>query len=335
MAARVRDLRPTRRGAAVLAVVTVAFVLGATTGARSLNAVVVPGLVALLAGGVQLLLAEEPAIERSKPAPGFPGESRRVSVAVDSTVPVAVREHVDGGVSVVGGEDAATASVGHGGSFDYEVTFDRRGEHRLGPATYRRTDSLGLLCTEGETAASTVVLVYPPIYRIEGDDLATLVRRVLGNERSSFDRLREYVPGDSMRDIHWRSSAKRQRDEFLVAEYRSHSDTSRVSIVGESTPETVDAVASTVASVATHLHDVGVPVTVTVPGGTCVAHPGNAASLLRLLAITDSGEVDDESRATADVHVNGGGEQVTVTVADREVAFDRLVGDRRLGGVVG
>lgn len=349
MAARVRDLRPTRRGVAVLAVVAVAFVLGATTGARSLNAVVVPGLVALVAGGVQLVLADEPTIDRTKPAPGFPGEARRVTVDVDSTVPVTVSETVDGGasqtapgegsgsggLSVVGGDDASTASVGHGGSFDYEVTFDRRGEHRLGPATYRRTDSLGLFSTGGEFEGTTTVLVYPALYRIEREHFGTLVSRVLGNERSSFERLREYVPGDSMRDIHWRSSAKRGRDEFIVAEYRSDSDTSTVSIVGESTPETTDAVASTVGSVAAHLHDVGVTVAVTVPDGTCVAHPGDATSFLRLLAVMDSGQVDDESRATADVRVSGTGGEVTVSLADREVPFERLAGGRRLGEVVG
>jgi len=323
----VRALRPTRRGLGVAAVAVLAFAMGAAAGARSLNAVVVPGLVGLAASAYQLARADVPSVQRSTPDPGFAGERRRVTVDVESDVPCTVRERVDGGVSVDGGTPSVT--VGHGGRFAYEVELRRRGDHALGPATCRLTDSLGLFSREVETDAATAALVYPDVYAVDGEQVAGLVRRALGHDRSSFDRLREFSAGDTMRDIHWTASAKRPAEEFVVAEYRSQSEATHVEVVGESALGSADAMASTVASVATHLHDAGVTVTVTIPAGRVVAHPGDVGSLLRLLALTDDGWVEDEARATADVTVLGEGGDATVSVADREVALERLLGGHR------
>lgn len=329
----VRSLRPTRRGYAVAVVAVLAFALGATAGARSLNAVVVPGLVGLAAGALQLVRADVPTIERSTPDPGFAGARRRVTVDVETDVPCTVVEHLDDGVAV---DDADAAdrggpvvAVGHGGRFEYDVELQHRGDHSLGPATCRLTDSLGLFAREVETDATATALVYPDVYTVEGEALAGLVRRRLGDERSSFDRLREFSPGDAMRDIHWRASAKRQRDEFVVAEYESRSEATHVDVVGESALGGADAMATTVASLAMHLHDTGVTVTVTVPAGRAVVHPGDSGSLLRLLALTGDGWVDDEARADADLVVTGERGYVSVRAADRELDLEGRFGSHR------
>lgn len=324
---RVRTLRPTRRGYAVVAIAVVAFTMGATAGARSLNAVVVPALVGLVASAFQVVRADTPSVERSTPEPGFDGDRRRVTVTVDAEVPCTVSERLNDGIAVRGGDPSVT--VGHGGTFEYEIELQRRGNHDLGPARCRLTDSLGLFVREVETETTTTALVYPDVYDIEGERLADLVRRVLGHDRSSFDRLREFSPGDSMRDIHWKASAKRPTEEFVVAEYQSKSEATHVEVVGESALGSADAMASTVASVVTHLQEAGVTVTVTVPSGRTVAHPGDAASLLRLLALTGDGWVDDKARASADVVVRGEGGAATVTVSEREVDFEDLLGGHR------
>ena len=321
---RVRELRPTRRGIGVAAVAVLAFVLGTTAGARSLNAVLVPALVALAAGAVQVTVADAPTVRRSLPDPGFPGGVRRVRVTVESAVPCTVTDGVGDGLEA----DDPSAAVGHGGTFEYGLRFRERGRHRVGPATCRLTDSLGLFARRVETGETGAVLVYPDVYTVEGEGLSDLVRRVLGDDRSSFDRLREYTPGDSMRDIHWRASAKRA-EEFVVAEYRSDAETSRVDVVGESSRGGADAMAATVASVAMHLHDAGVSVSVTVPGGSVVAHPGDVASLLRCLAVTDGGRVDEAARASADVRVTAGDGGATVALADRELEFASVAGSHR------
>lgn len=426
---RLRRIRPTRRGYAVAAIAAVALFLGATAGARSLNAVVVPALVGLLAAAVQLATADPPTVRRSSPRPGFPGETRRVVVEVEAAVPVAVTEAIDpgGGVSLVetdqgaegdrldedadrldedgdrldedrdqrdkdadrldkdadwrretdddgrretddddeprrtpegddsrsrpdgvrSDDDPSTSSVvpwpgsgddslagpsavvGHGGSLDYEIELERRGAHELGPAWCRVTDSLGLFSADVETDATSTAVVYPDVYRIEGDDLASLVRHALGDDRASFERLREFAPGDAMRDIHWRASARRASDDYLVAEYRSRAEPTHVSIVGESSLGSADTMASTVASIGLFLHDAGVTVSVAVPDGECVAHPGDAASLLRLLALTGDGWVDREAGDGADVHVQGEGGRAIISLGDRELPFDGVAGDHR------
>jgi uncharacterized protein (DUF58 family) len=338
MRGRLPAFRPTRRGVGVAAVAVGAFALAVVGGARSLNAVVVPAIVALAASAVQLYRADPPTVDRSVPEPGFAGERRRVAVRVDSDVPCTVRERIDPGLD--GGEP--TATVGHGGRFDYEVGYRRRGEYALGPADCVLTDSLGLFrrtvaavdagtganaeangegdATTGDNARS-VALVYPDIYDLDAD-LAQLVGAFVDDDRSSFDRLREYVPDDSMRDIHWRASAKRPDDDFLVAEYGSRGASDEVTVVGEADPdpESADAMAATVASVAAHLHDFGVTVSVRVPGGDLVAAPGSVEGLLELLARTDGGRVETDGHP--DVRVLAEGESATVTLEDREFAFE-------------
>lgn len=325
MRSNVRGMRPTRRGLAVTAVAIATFLLGAGAGARSLNAIVVPALVGLLAGGIQLARADPPTVERSTPEAGFPGERRTVTLTVDADIPCRVSESVGDGIQA----DSTDVSVGHGGTFEYEIELLSRGEHTLGPATCRVTDSLGLFETELETTTTATALVYPDVYGIDEGSIESLVSRALGDERSSFDRLREYGPGDTMRDIHWRASAKRPDEEFVVAEYRSRSEATRVKVVGESALGSTDAMAESVASLVTHLHDAGITVTVTVPGGTTVAHPGDTRSVLDLLARTDDGWVEPEYRTDADMYVLGKGGRATVTLADREVDFDGLSGTHR------
>ncbi|MFQ3319098.1 MAG: hypothetical protein ACI8UR_001973 [Natronomonas sp.] len=332
MSPNIRDLRPTRRGIAVALIAVLAFALGTSAGARSLNAVVVPAVVALAAGAIQLARADDPTIDRSKPEPGFPGETRTLTVDIDSTVPCTATERLADGLSAVG--EPPTEAVGHGGRFSYDVEFERRGGHDIEPTSCRLTDSLGLFRTELDAVEATTALVYPDIYEVDGAELSALIRRALGDDRSSFDRLREFAPGDTMRDIDWRASAKRPREEFVVAEYESYSESTHLDIVGESTLGSADAVAATVASIALHLHDVGASVTVHVPEGSCISRPGEVGSLLRLLALTGDGWVNDEERAGANVYVLGEGGTATVTFADHELEFENVAGAQRSHEVV-
>lgn len=311
--------RPTRRGFGVFVVAVGAFTLGATGGARSLNAVVVPALVALAASAVQLYRADDPTVERSVPEPGFAGERRRVTARVDSDVPCTVHERID---PALGGDVDAT-TVGHGGTFTYDIEYRRRGEYALGPADCTLTDSLGLFRRRVETPAGDppTALVYPDIYDLDAD-LTHLVGAFTDDERSSFDRLREYGPDDSMRDIHWRASAKQPDEEFLVAEYGSRGATDEVTIVGEADTdaESADTMAATVASIAAHLHDFGVTVVVRVPGGERIAPPGRVDGLLELLARTDGGRVETDGQPEVRVLAEGG--TATVSLEDRDVAFE-------------
>lgn len=328
-ASTAREMRPTRRGYGFVAVAVFAFALGLLGEARSLNAVVVPALVGLTASVVQLARADAPTVNRSSPDPGFPGDRRRVTIDVDSKIPCTVTDPVEDSLSIPGPpDDVVTAAVGHGGRLEYDVILEDRGAHRLGPARCRLTDSLGLFALGVETSSTATAFVYPDVYEISDEELWQLEHH-LGNSRSSFDRLREFTPGDTMRDVHWRASAKRSDEEFVVAEYRNRRETAHVEVVGESTTGGADAMASTLASVVAALHDIDATVTVTVPEDECVAHPGEIESSLRLLALTEGGRIDRETVAAADVAVFGEGDRTTVSVADRDIEFDAIVGSHR------
>lgn len=318
-------MRLTRRGAATVAVVLGAVVLAALYGARSLNAVAAPAIVALLAGAVQVLYADAPDVARRKPAPGFPGESRTVRLDVDTATSCTVRDRVGRGARPVDEPAGEFAGPGH---LDYEVELRERGDHRLGPATATIRDALGLVARDFEGHERTPLLVYPEVYPVAGRRaFAALVERAGTPEREAFDRLREYTPGDALRDIDWKSSAKRPDDEFVVTEYAAE-DRGAITVVAEADEGYADTMASAAASVALYLLDARLAVEVLTPSGRCDPGAGEEqrGRLLELLARARGGRVGRDDRASADVYVHADREGTDVRVGSREVAFGDLVG---------
>jgi uncharacterized protein (DUF58 family) len=151
-------------------------------------------------------------------------------------------------------------------------------------------------------------------------------------DRQAFDRLREYAPGDSLRDVNWKTTAK--YGDIVVTEYAAE-DQGAVTVVGEAAADgsgdDADAMASAVASVVTYLLDAGIEVEVVVPGGELEAGIGDRQrrATLELLARTPHGRVAEGAVADADVHVVADGE-TTVEVRGADVRFGDLVGDREV-----
>ena len=343
----IRRIRPTRRGIGVAAVALLGGGLAAA-GIRSLDVIAVPAAVSLLAGALQLARADPPRIGRADLDPGAPGERRTVTVSVESAVPCAVVESVDDGLAVVDGSDGrpgrvagettVTEDIGHGGTVEYAVELGRRGARRVGPARPRLVDSLGLFrASVGPVDDGATVLVHPEVRAVDPTALPAVRRGRYGDDRSTFDRLREYAPGDPVRDIHWRASAKRPDEGFVVAAYDGRSGDGGVTIVGESGRDGADAMATAAASLAVHLVDAGERVTVVVPGGECRARPGETGAALRLLALADGGECTATERDRADIRVRGEDGTATITAADRTVGFDTLSdpAGRDAAGVIG
>ncbi len=90
----------------------------------------------------------------------------------------------------------------------------KRGELNLGPVTLERRDPWGLFVRRATASATMSVLVHPRVLPVEislagnriGQEGGTADRDVLGSNQ--FHTLREYVIGDELRQIHWRSSAR-------------------------------------------------------------------------------------------------------------------------------
>jgi uncharacterized protein (DUF58 family) len=105
----------------------------------------------------------------------------------------------------------------------YRLAFPRRGMHRLQDPHLLTRFPFGLFIKGALTKETRDVLAYPRLLPREellweqahGDE-STRSRPQKGRGEEIF-AVREYLPGDTSRDIHWRSSAKRA--EPVVKEY--------------------------------------------------------------------------------------------------------------------
>lgn len=328
-------MRLTRRGWGVLALTVASFAMAIGYGARSLNVVMVPAAVALVGAALQVRRAARPQVTRHVPRNGFVGDSRTVELDVDAgrPVPGAVADETGGGLRASGARSETTLGEG---ALSYDVTLTERGVHRLGPAAVTITDVLGLVERTVEVDDTDRLLAYPPIREIPGDRLAVGGDPVAAREE--FDTVREYDRGDSLRDVHWKSSAKRPDVDLLVREYRGSDDPEAVHLVAEAADGRADAMATAAASVAVALLDAGVPVGVDAPDGSVPPARGDdhRTAVLSLLARTGSGTVPPERRDPCDVVVAAESGDVAVRTDGRTVAFDDLAaatgpGARSLG----
>ncbi|MCG5443029.1 DUF58 domain-containing protein [Micromonospora sp. NIE79] len=95
----------------------------------------------------------------------------------------------------------------------YDVPTDRRGVVPVGPLRVTRRDPLGLVALARPYGAAVPVWVHPrihPLTAVPRGSGRSLDGRVDGVPHGSitFDSLREYVVGDELRRVHWRTSAR-------------------------------------------------------------------------------------------------------------------------------
>jgi uncharacterized protein (DUF58 family) len=102
-----------------------------------------------------------------------------------------------------------------------ESVCEHRGVFTLGPLTVRTGDPFGLFTLTQEYPQTTTLIVMPPIVPLPSIEVAPSGRAGEGKLRANtFERtvstygVRSYAPGDSLRSIHWRTSAR--RDDFFV-----------------------------------------------------------------------------------------------------------------------
>lgn len=103
------------------------------------------------------------------------------------------------------------------------IVAPRRGVITVGPMTIARGDPIGILRREVSWPQVERIHVHPVTASIPSTSAGT-VRDVDGvattrivDEDLEFHGFREYVPGDSMRHVHWKSTAK--ADRLMVRQY--------------------------------------------------------------------------------------------------------------------
>ncbi|WP_252700019.1 DUF58 domain-containing protein [Natronosalvus vescus] len=326
-------MRLSRRGWAALGVIAFCLLMGAQFGSRALDAVVAPLVLILAAGVVTAYRTTRPEIDRLPIEEGYPNERRTVELAVEVETPLSatVVDALPDGVSAVDGRNAVETTLLDGEPIRYEIDLESRGQHAVGPLTVTITDLFGLVERRFRYAQTSDVLVYPRVYDLRGGakhDLQLLRDAVGRYDREEFDHLREYERGDSLRDIHWKSAAKRADGELVVKEFVADGRVGSVELTAECTPGYADDLATAVASVATYLLREEVAVGVALPEATLEAETGERHQLemLRRLAVLEPGEADDRARTGADVLIQADTTGVVVIVEGHEIPFERLSG---------
>lgn len=96
----------------------------------------------------------------------------------------------------------------------FTIRTERRGVISVGPAMTRRGDPIGIFSRDVVWTPVREVLVRPHLVPMESlgaglmRDLEGVSTDAVSQSDLAFHALREYVPGDDLRHIHWRSSAK-------------------------------------------------------------------------------------------------------------------------------
>jgi uncharacterized protein (DUF58 family) len=220
-------------GWSMLALVPLAFLLGYALGWMELVVVAWAGLVLLLVAAVYL-------VGRNAFTVTLGTAHSRVLVGEAATGRVTIANPTRRrilGVTVevpVGSALAAVTmpSLPRGGVFEHEfpVPTGRRGVVPIGPVRTVRADPIGLVRRELLWTESQDLYVHPRTIGVPSTttgfirDLEGNPTRQISNSDVSFHALREYVPGDERRYIHWKSTAKTGR--YMVRQFeetrRSH-----------------------------------------------------------------------------------------------------------------
>lgn len=220
-------------GWSMLVVVPFAFAFGYRFGWVELVAIAWAGLALLVIAALYLIGTSSFTVEL--------GAARtRVVVGEPATGTVTVtnptrRRLLGATVEVPVGEALAQfsmPSLARGAMFEHEfgVPTERRGVIRIGPVRTVRADPIGLVRRELFWTDSEEVFVHPRTIGVPSTttgfirDLEGNPTRQISNSDVSFHALREYVPGDERRYIHWKSTAKTGR--YMVRQFeetrRSH-----------------------------------------------------------------------------------------------------------------
>ena len=241
-----RTVRPA--GAVVVVAATVGLVLGLVFGwvewmvggavALLLLVMSVPFLFGARAYDVDLTLTHE----RVVAGHGVTGE---IAVRNDSARPA-----LPGRLDIPVGRGLVEFAVpllrpGHGVTEALEIPPLPRGVVRIGPVTTVRSDPVGLLRREHAFDDVHDLYVHPRTVGLPSTsaglvrDLEGSATRRLVDADMSFHAIREYVPGDSRRQVHWKSTAKTGR--LMVRQYEESRRSRMAVVLAAATQEYSDA----------------------------------------------------------------------------------------------
>ncbi len=196
------------------------------------------GLALLLLALLDLLLARRqptPALERQCAGVWPVGRHGPVSLLFrhDGQRPLALQvfDHYPQGWQQQGLPQRLDLAPGAGQGFVYQLTPDRRGNARFGPAQLRLRSPLACWWQDREAGIAQEVKVFPDYSRLLGRNLLAtgrvissngLIRKRRRGEGTDFRQLREFREGDSQRSIDWKATARTRK--LISREYQEERD---------------------------------------------------------------------------------------------------------------
>ena len=174
----------------------------------------------------------------------------------------------------------------------YPVPTERRGVLPIGPLRVTRADPLGLIELARGYGDTATVWVHPRIHLLRAVP-AGMARSLDGridkvpHGTITFDSLREYVVGDELRRVHWRSSAK--VGELMVREQLDTSEPTVVVLLDDRAaahpdPETFESACEAAASIVAAAVREDLPVSLHLVSGT---RTGPYLDVLTEVVLTD------------------------------------------------
>ena len=186
-------------------------------------------LVAIALAGEPLALEGELRLDRDRV---LEGDRLRATLAVDNRgggarvdvhLPAAAR--LDSDPTPIG----FWLARGERRELTFELAARRWGVHDVGPAIVRASDRLGATTIDGPLGEAADVRVYAGVQRLRSIVAPLRTRPVLGSQVSrergegiEFADLRPLAPGDRVRSINWRATARR-RAPYVNVQHPEHS----------------------------------------------------------------------------------------------------------------
>lgn len=291
--------RLTARGWGLVAILIAALALGV--------ALRYPEAIGLAAGCCVILAVALFLVSGGGPVGAIAIAPPRVERLTDTSVRVDVdagRAHRRGlRLRSVSGPATPVVWDGSGVHADVSIPTEQRGPVALGPWWLERVDAWGLLRRTVGEVGGVAVLVVPRVRQVSLATLPSALSDFGGNAEmgtTTFATLREYIIGDELRHVHWRSSAKtgtlmmRQYVDVtrpritlvLVAEDRAYTSA-----------EEFESAVDFIASLAAVASSSGLDVEVCTTTGERAAHGGGrSTAILDLLAVVERGSAGVDTR---------------------------------------
>jgi len=269
------------------------------------------------------------ALSVRREAPGLmkEGQQRRVRLTVANRGVrrryfFTVGDELPDGLEAVGdGEGRALIpSLGAEEEFaiDYALRANRRGVYRVGPAMLEHADLIGMFSFRRQLGEADELVVHPTPERLPSVWLSVASlrapqrpRRRFRGEGTEFYGTRPFVPGDDLRRVDWKSTAR--RGQLIVREYERAEATDATIVMdleravhhGEGDDATIERAVKLAASVAAQMLERGSSVGLIAMGASELSVPPSADPRQRVRLLDALARVQPDGRAALAEVVDG------------------------------